>query len=410
MNRFHLVSFHFERLPLPILGKLFQSPEQKKNNLPLLLEKNNATELMYLATCNRIECLFVSTDKPCPYKTALSLNHALTADEVAVLARGAAVYSGSDAVRHFFSTTSSLNSMVIGEREIITQVRKAHEEARAMGLSGDFIRLLVKRSIETAKHIYTHTNIAKKPVSVVSLAFTEIKKRFTPSDARILIVGAGNTNTNMVRLLVRNGFSNIVVTNRTDTKAVALAEHAGCSFMPWKNRHEMPKDFNLVISCTGSELPVITNELFANWTRLSRETPLLVDLAMPADAEDLLIETCGNNYISLVHLKQLSEWNIELRKSQIQHCLPHIESAVEAFGRLVRERLLEVALRDVPEMVREIRELALNTVFAREISEMNDQNRMLMERILDYMEKKYIALPIKKAKELLLEQAAQDAN
>jgi glutamyl-tRNA reductase len=69
-----------------------------------------------------------------------------------------------------------------------------------------------------------------------------------------------------------------------------------------------------------------------------------------------------------------------------------------------------VALRDVPEMVREIRELALNTVFAREISEMNEQNRMLMERILDYMEKKYIALPIKKAKELLLEQAAQDAN
>src|SRR5690554_7776341 len=105
--------------------------------------------------------------------------------------------------------TSSIDSMVVGEREIITQIRKSFDACRAYGITGDAIRLMIRHTIETAKRIYTETSIAQSPVSVVSLAYHTLRLKDIPLDARILIIGAGVTNTNMSRFLRKHGFTNL---------------------------------------------------------------------------------------------------------------------------------------------------------------------------------------------------------
>ena len=114
------------------------------------------------------------------------------------------VFHKADAVKHALSVASSIDSMIVGEREIITQVRGAYEASKSYGLTGDFIRLLTRKVIETAKKVYTETNIAKKPVSVVSLAYHKLRNLNIALDAKFVIVGAGLTNTTMCKFLKKS--------------------------------------------------------------------------------------------------------------------------------------------------------------------------------------------------------------
>jgi len=409
MKYYHVVSYHFRKLDIPLIGKLFVPEQQRAERLPFIKEKMQAREWFYLSTCNRVECHLVSETKPCPYKTALLLNKHLSEAELAIVAGGAEVLSGKEAVRHIFSTASSLNSMVTGEREIITQVRRAFEQSRELGLTGDFIRLLLRQTIETAKQVFTETSIARKPVSVVSLAYSEISKRFSPAETDILLVGAGQTITHMVKLLTESGYKKLVITNRTDARAQALAAEEGVDWLPWKEKQLTKKSFQVVVSCTGSELPVISTSLFHAWTKGCTKSPLLVDLALPPDAENELMASSSHTYIGLSTLQEISEKNMSTRRQEMDACDAIIEQAIHSFTLLTKERSVELAMGEVPEMVKQIRQQAMEKIFAKDLSILNDQSMAVVEKILDYMEKKYIALPIKKAKEVLLEKAVHES-
>jgi glutamyl-tRNA reductase len=133
------------------------------------------------------------------------------------------VFEGEHALRHLFSVASSIDSLVVGEREIITQVRNAYEKCNELGLTGDLIRLAIKRTIEVGKEVYTHTNIARNPVSVVSLAYRKLRALNVKLDARFLIIGSGVTNTNMAQYLKKHKFANFTIFNRTIANAEKLA-------------------------------------------------------------------------------------------------------------------------------------------------------------------------------------------
>ena len=112
--------------------------------------------------------------------------------ELDSLTNNAEVFVGEEAVEHILKVASSLESLVVGEREIITQVRKAYDFCNLLGLTGDFTRLLIKQTVETAKEIYTTTDIAKNPVSIVSLAYRQLRALGIKKEARILFIGSGD--------------------------------------------------------------------------------------------------------------------------------------------------------------------------------------------------------------------------
>ena len=221
LNNFKVISFNHQHLPLETIGKLHLDEDSQTNNLGAVKMNFQFDELMFLSTCNRVE-LYVLTDNEITIDKAASIvqfiNSTVSASELKELSSKAQLLEGDAAVTHVFKVASSLNSLVVGEREIITQLRKAYDFCNMLGLTGDFIRLLMKQTIETAKQVFTDTNIAKNPVSVVSLAYRQLRELGIKNEARILIVGAGDTNSKMANYLQKHKFANFTVFNRTISK------------------------------------------------------------------------------------------------------------------------------------------------------------------------------------------------
>jgi len=167
----YTVAINHKNFDIKDLGKLHMDDSELKSTLNQVKRKLHLNELVFLSTCNRVEILF-TTDKKIDkaFLTELFplLNKNIKASEAKKLLASAQIFTGLEAVNHILRVASSLESLVVGEREIITQLRQAYEKCNSLGLTGDFMRLLNKHTIETAKQVFTETNIAKNPVSVVS--------------------------------------------------------------------------------------------------------------------------------------------------------------------------------------------------------------------------------------------------
>ena len=198
----HTIAFTHRRFEVGKIGALHIEVDDQLVRLPKVKAKFKLPELLFISTCNRVEISFFATDEITnswlfDFLQALypSINSSTITDYLINLE----LYKDEKAIEHAFSVASSIDSMIVGEREIITQVRTAYEHCRKAGLTGDRFRLLMKHVIETAKKVYTETSIATKPVSVVSLAYQHLKRLNIGLDARILVIGAGVTNTTMCR-------------------------------------------------------------------------------------------------------------------------------------------------------------------------------------------------------------------
>ena len=405
INSLHIVAFTHRNLSVNEVGELHIEEDNQKDRLSYLKSVMGLNEIMFLSTCNRVEFIFttnetVSIDFLNTFFRELYPN--LSEEKEKRFSSAGYVFSGMDAVEHILSVASSVDSMVVGEREIITQVRNAFETCRKMELTGDLIRLLMRQTIETAKKVYTETSIAKKPVSVVSLAYHKLRDMNVPLDSRILIVGAGVTNTNMSRFLRKHGFTNFNVFNRTFEKAEKLASDLNGVAHPLSELKNFDKGFDIIITCTGSENHILTAEIYDHLLQGETSRKVVIDIAIPQDLSPEIIATHNVTHISVEVLQKISNENLKARSKEIQHVEEIITEALFDFKQRHHERAVEIAMRDVPNKVKEIRSMAMNEVFASELSELDDCSRETLEKVIGYMEKKYMSMPMLMAKEILL--------
>lgn len=405
LNTLKIIAFTHHHLPVGEIGNLHIDPDHQKERLHHLKSTLEIDEIMFLSTCNRVEFVLnyagqVTDDFLFSFFKTLYPHQNEEFWQKYMLA--ASFHEGEEAVRHLFSVASSIDSMVVGEREIITQVRTAFESCREMGLTGDVIRLLIRQTIETAKKVYTETNIAKNPVSVVSLAYHALKSMNFSLDARILIVGAGVTNTNMGRFLKKHGFTNFNVFNRTLSKAEFLAEELNGSFHPLSAIETFDKGFDIIITCTGSENHIISPAIYSNLLQGETDKKVVIDIAIPQDLDPRIVESQNINHISVEHLQKTSNENLKVRIEEVKYVETILQNAYVDFEKLYQERSIELALRSVPQKVKEIKAVAINEVFKNELNELDEPSRQVLEKVMGYMEKKYMSVPMKMAKEILL--------
>lgn len=405
LNTLHIVAFTHRNLSVNEVGELHIEETNQKLRLSDLKSAMQLDELMFLSTCNRVEFTFVTKQK---VNTAFLNNffHALypefKEEKVALFSTAGELFSGLNAVEHQLVVASSIDSMIVGEREIITQVRNAYNASHAMKLTGDLIRILIRHTIETAKKVYTETNIAKKPVSVVSLAYHNLKALNIPLDSRILIVGAGVTNVNMSRFLRKHGFTNFNVFNRTFEKAEKLANDLNGTAHRLSDLPNFDKGFDIIITCTGSENHILTEEIYSALLQGESSRKVVIDIAIPQDLSPAIINNHNVTHISVEVLQKISNENLKLRSAEIQHVEEIISAALFEFKHINQVRTVEIAMREVPQKVREIKHLAMTEVFKNELSTMDDNSREVLEKIVGYMEKKYMSVPMLMAKEILL--------
>jgi glutamyl-tRNA reductase len=311
-------------------------------------------------------------------------------------------YSGIHAVEHLLQVASSIDSMIVGEREIITQVRNAFESSKSMGLTGDFIRVVMRHTIETAKRVYTETSIANKPVSVVALAYHTLRDMSIPLDARVLMIGAGMTNSNMAKFLKKHGYKNFTVFNRTIEKAEALATDLKGAGFGLDALKKFDKGFDIIITCTGAEQAIITPDVYESLLQGETSRKVVIDIAIPHDLDAEIVKKQNVTHISIDYLQKISDKNLQERSKEIIHVEQILSEAVETFMQIHKMRKVEIAMREVPNMVKDIRSTAMNEVFKRELDSLDDESKEVLDKIIGYMEKKYMSMPMKLAKEIML--------
>ncbi len=406
MKEFKIIAFTHRNTPLEQVGKYHVDPQIREEVLQSLRKSLNLKELMYLSTCNRVEFLFISND----IVDHRFLNHFFqsfkpewnTAD-VEESASRAILFEGEDAVRHFFRVASSLDSLVVGEREIITQVRTAFEESSSFKITGDFIRLMIKSTIETAKRIYTDTPVARNPVSVVSLAYRKLKNMHVKKDSRILVIGAGQTNTSMCKYLRKHGFTDFNIFNRSLANAEVLAQMVGGKAHTLDKLQTFDGGFDVLITCTASSGHILDPQSYERLLNGDNGRKVVVDLAIPADIDPSVYKFFPVSAILVETLRQAAEENLALRHSALDQCEEILNEQLQEFRGLYRQRQVELAMKEVPKIVREIREHATTNVFARELNQLDEQSREIVDKMLIYLEKKYISVPMKMAREILLD-------
>lgn len=260
----------------------------------------------------------------------------------------------------------------------------------------------MRHTIETAKRVYTETDIARRPVSVVSLAYHQLRDMNVPMDSRILIIGAGVTNTNMGKFLRKHGFTNFNVFNRTFSKAQQLANDLNGTAHPLSALTEFNGGFDIIISCTGSEHHILTPEIYTHLLKGETDRKVVIDIAIPQDLSPEIISTHSVHHISVEVLQKISNENLKVRSREVEHVQLIIDEAVGEFEHIFKERSVEIAMRAVPTKVKEIKHTALNEVFKNDLSNLDDEARQVLENVIGYMEKKYMSMPMLMAKEILL--------
>ncbi|RYE06841.1 MAG: glutamyl-tRNA reductase, partial [Sphingobacteriaceae bacterium] len=222
----------------------------------------------------------------------------------------------------------------------------------------------------------------------------------TPN-SRILIIGAGETNKNISKYLQKHKYSNFAVFNRTKSKAEDLAAELKGKAYDLAELANYREGFDVIITCTSSIEPIITTEIYQSLLNGETGRKTIVDLAVPNDTDATVIENFPLNYIEVHTLNELSKSNLQERYQELIHAEKIIEQNINEFIPVLKQRRIEIAMREVPEKIKEIRKRA-DSVFADEIQSMDDQSREVLEKIINYMEKKYISVPMIMAKEIML--------
>jgi glutamyl-tRNA reductase len=404
-KHFYTIAFTHRNMDVSQIGRLHIEEQHLQERFSKVKADLSVSEVLFLSTCNRVE-FFVLTERAADadfLSTFFSgLYPGLSDEMIAYYTANADVQNGQDAVEHVLRVASSIDSLVIGEREIITQVRHAQELSARLGLSGDFIRLLIRHTIQTAKQVYTQTKISQKPVSVVSIAYQRLQGMEIPSDARVLVIGAGVTNTAMCRFLKKHGMTQFVVFNRTFEKALSLAGELGGEAYPLSKLEGYQGGFDVLVTCTGSQDAIIDETLYAKLLQGDDSPKVTIDLALPNDIAPEVHHHFATRQISINVLQAISDNHLKERSLEIAHVEEIISVALTEFKLLAREREIEIAMRPVPQMVREIRETAFNSVFKSELESLDEHSKQLLEKVVGYMEKKYMSMPMKMAKEILI--------
>jgi glutamyl-tRNA reductase len=385
--------------------------ENRKERLEFLKYSCDIQEILYIATCNRIEFVF-SSKQNCDVsylkKFFQHFREDWTPEEINFAVQHVEVYEGDEALRHLYKVASSLDSLVIGEREIITQVRKAYDTCKEEGLTGDLIRLVVKSTIHTAKQVYTETKIAVNPVSVVSLAERELRRKDLPKNSRILMIGAGETNVTMSKYLVKQGYCNFSIFNRTVENAQKLAAILSTATIS-ANAYSLDqladykKGFDVMIVCTSSPVQFVTPKVYSSLLNGDTAGKIVIDLSVPSNISPDVLRKFNIDLIDISRLRQIADKNMAERQSEFRAAQEIVDEQIHAFHHINKTRKLELKMKDVPQKIRQIKDQAVNDIFASDISTLDEHSKEVLQRVLNYMEKKCISIPMVMAKEIILE-------
>ncbi|MEZ5015297.1 MAG: hypothetical protein R2794_13500 [Chitinophagales bacterium] len=404
MNQYKVLTVTHHKVPVDQLAQ-FQVPADadgliQRETLQELKQRFALDELMYLNTCNRVT-FFFTTKESLSAGFATAFFKLINPSFNACNAVHANLFEGAEALAHICEVGASLDSLVVGEREIIRQLRLAYESSEQMDLTGDDLRLAMKYVIPAAKRIYTETSIAEHRISVVSLAANALQKANANTSARVLLIGAGETMTHFGQYLREMGYTQVTVFNRNMEKAEALAKTFHGNGNALDALQEYDKGFDILIACTGAQHLLVDRDLYAHLLQGDTDKKVIIDLSVPANVDREIEQHFPVHPIYMQSLEVLAARNKAKRKAEIHEAKKLAYAFVKEFQGAYVERMVERAHSVIPQHLHAIREKATKEVFAKDMAKMDAASRDTVERMMDYFEKKYMALTMSASKEAM---------
>ena len=261
--------------------------------------------------------------------------------------------------------------------------------------------MLENATVKAAKNVYDKTKIGEKPLSIVSLAFQSLMSHEISKDARLLIVGAGETNTLFAKFLKKYNFTDISIFNRSLDNAANLVELLDGKAYHLSELATYDRGFDVMIVCTAATSAIIDAPTYRNLEKKEASKKIVIDLSVPSNVSSDVVDGFDMEYIDIEQLRSLSQVNLEFRKKEVHAARILLKNQLLSFNNQFQQRQLEKALNTVPKEIRKIKERAIKKVYSEKIASLDPDAQALIIEMMDYMEKKCIGVPMKAAKKLV---------
>ncbi|QJR79694.1 glutamyl-tRNA reductase [Alteromonas pelagimontana] len=325
------VGINHKTAPVALREKVAFTPDSLVAALASLKKLDGVDESVIVSTCNRTE-IYVNGEQEESEQLLkwLADFHRL---DIALIRQNSYMLEQSEAVRHIMRVASGLDSLILGEPQILGQIKQAYSDAKHSGTVSTQFEKLFQHTFSVAKRVRSETEIGANAVSVAYAAVQLAKHIFSALPKRsVLLVGAGETIELVAQHLKEQGVGRLAVANRTVARAQALAEKLDADVLTLSQLPEHLKDFDIVISSTASQLPLIGKGMVEEALRQRRNLPMfLVDLAVPRDIEAQVNEL-GDAYLYTVDdLQHIVEQNLASREMAAQEAEKIIQDQVDVY-------------------------------------------------------------------------------
>ena len=326
--------------PIELRERIAISREQLPEVTRALADTPGVAECMIVSTCNRVELVAALDSNDVDLSGFLCRHFGL--DE-SLLASHIYEHRDQFAVRHMFRVAASLDSMVVGEPQILGQVKEAFAVARESGAVGGQLEHLLQSAFSAAKKVRTETEIGSSSVSIASVAVELARKIFGSLHGRtVFLVGAGKMSELAARHLVQQGAGTILVTNRTEERARKMAEPFKGRVIPWDKIYEAAAEADIIVTSTGAPHHIFNPEHGHAFMHKRRNRPMFfIDIAVPRDVNPLMSKLEGLFVYDIDDLQQVAAAHMKERSRSASDAETMIAGEVERFHQ--RQRTVNVA-------------------------------------------------------------------
>lgn len=395
---FQIVGCSHHTSSLQLREQLAFSPDDTRLALRQLKEQFPQAEAVLLSTCNRVELYTGAAEgnlSPSPREITefIAGFHGISAVQ---LFSELFDHSGEEAVQHLFATAASLDSMVVGEPQILAQVKQAYEMATGDNCTGPLTHGVFQAAMRVAKRVASETTINQRRTSIASVAINDFSSQFFDryDDKKILVIGAGEIGSETVQYLLDQGAQDITVINRNWDRAQSLAENIGATPQPWEHLHEQLGLADLIVSTTGATEHIVSAEQFEKLhPSRQQRTLLILDLAVPRDFDPAIANFIGVYLYSIDDLQGVCQENRQAREREWPKAQQIIHDEAARFMADARHRSTSPWIHQLKTQADSQKEKELLRLFNK-LDELDEQTRDEIRQSFDRLTNKLLHPPL----------------
>ncbi len=377
-----VIGLNYRSVPLDLLERMTIDDSRLPKALHDVSSREHVSEAVVLSTCNRTEIYVVAEKFHGAYADLRNFLSEMAYLPPEDFSDHLYVQYDDDAVAHLFAVTSGLDSAVVGEAEILGQVRRAWERAQAEGTTGSSLNLLFRHALEVGKRARTETGISRNIASVSTAAVAMAAERLgSLVGKRILVLGAGEMGEGMVRALATAGVDDVRIANRTWDRAVELAEHLGGRAVRLADLNESLAEVDLLLTSTGASSMMLEHGDLARVMEARDGRPvLIVDVAVPRDVDPQAANLQGVTLLDMDDLRAFAEAGMNERRREMVAVEAMIAEELERFVSVSSAREVAPLVAGLHERGESVRTAELERYRAR-LGELDDRQVDVIEAL-----------------------------